>query len=161
MNLREEKGYTYGAGSGFSFRRGGGPFMARATVRGDVTGPALAEMLKEIGRIAKEPPAGEELERARNSYLLSLPSEFETNGATASAFAQIFIYGLGDDYFERLPRQLEAVDAREVEAAARKYLAPARLKIVAVGDRARIEAQLRRLDLGKIEARSARAQAQR
>jgi zinc protease len=160
MNLREEKGYTYGAGSSFSFLRGGGPFTVRTTVRGEVTGAALEEIFKEVGRVAKEPPAGEELERARNSQLLSLPSEFETNGATTAAFGQIYVHDLGDDYFERLPRQLKAVDALQAAAVARKYLAPARLKIVAVGDRAKIEAPLRKLDLGRIEVRSARSQAQ-
>ena len=161
MNLREEKGYTYGAGSDFNYRRGGGPFSINTTVRSDVTGAALTEVFREIERMVKEPLAGDELERARNSQLLSLPTEFETNGGTAGAFAQIYIHGLGNDYFERLPRLLGAVDARQVERVTRKYLAPGAMKIIAVGDRARIEPQLRKLDLGKIEVRSAQAQARR
>jgi zinc protease len=161
MNLREEKGYTYGAGSGFSYRRGGGPFSIRTTVRGDVTGAALAEIFKEVERMAKEPLAGEELERARNSQLLSLPSEFETNGGTAGAFGQIYVYGLGDDYYDRLPRLLGAVDAGQVAAVTRKYIVPGKMRVIAVGDRARIEPQLSRLKLGRIDARSAQSQARR
>lgn len=161
LNLREEKGYTYGAGSDFSYRRGGGPFWIRTTVRGDATGAALAEIFREVERMAKEPLAGEELARARNSQLLSLPSEFETNDGSIGAFAQIYVYELGDDYYERLPRELGAVDARAVAAATKRYIVPGNLKVIAVGDRAAIEPQLRKLDLGKIEVRSAQAQARR
>jgi zinc protease len=161
LNLREEKGYTYGAASGFSFRRGGGPFMVRSTVRADVSGAALKEMFREVERMAKEPPAGEELEKARNSQLLTLPSDFETNAATAGAFAQIYVYGLESDYYDRLPGLLRAVDARQVERVARAYLVPAKMKVIAVGDRGRVESQLKALGLGPIEVRSAQAEATR
>jgi len=161
LNLREEKGYTYGAGSGFSYRRGGGPFMVRSTVRSDVTGLALAEMFREIERMAKEPPGGEELDKARNSQLLTLPTDFETNGATAGAFAQIYVYGLEQDYYARLPRLLRAVDAAQIARVTRAYMVPAKMKVIAVGDRSRIEAQLRKLELGTVEVRAAQAEAKR
>src|SRR6185295_11317985 len=61
LNLREVHGYTYGAGSDFSFRRGGGPFAISTTVRGDVTGAALTEVLREIGRMVKDPLTADEL----------------------------------------------------------------------------------------------------
>jgi zinc protease len=154
MNLREDKGYTYAVGSGFSYRRGSGPFTIRATVRADATGAALAEILREVGRMVKEPPGGEELERARNSQVQSLPGAFDTNAGVAGAFALLYVHDLGSDYFDRLPLLLGAVDARQVAAAARKYLVPADLRIIAVGDRAVIEPQLRKLDLGTIEVRA-------
>src|SRR5262249_52065874 len=137
MNLREQKGYTYGAASGFSFRRGGGPFVIRTTVRADVTGPALSDIFAEVERMKKEPVAGDELEKARSAQLLSLPSEFQSNGGTAGAFAQVYVYGLGNDYYDRLPQLLGAVDARQIEDVTRKYIVPDSMKIVAVGDRAR------------------------
>ena len=161
LNLREDKGYTYGAATGFTFRRGGGPFMARTTVRADVTGPALREIFREIERMAKEPPGADELEKARNANLLTLPAEFESNAATASAFAQIHVYGLEQDYYERLPRLLREVDARQIERVTRLYMTPGKMRVIAVGDRARVEPQLKELGLGPVEIRSAQEQASR
>lgn len=155
LNLRETHGYTYGAYSAFQYRRAPGPFFVATGVRTDVTGASVAEILKEIRRIVAEPLTDEELRLARESLVRSLPGLFETNPQTVGSLATLFVYDLGLDYFTKYPREIEAVTAEAVERAARRYLVPERLVVVAVGDRAAIEPQLRRLGLGAIEQRDA------
>src|SRR5438132_13938318 len=74
MNLREEHGYTYGAGSGFDFRHGAGPFQIATGVRTDVTAPAVTEILKEVRNMASAPMTAEQLERAKDSRTQTLPA---------------------------------------------------------------------------------------
>ena len=151
INLREVHGYTYGANSRFVFRRGAGPFLVAAGIRTDVTAPAVTEILKEIGRIAEAPVTGDELALAKGRLMLSLPSEFETSDRTAAGISNIYIYDLGLDYYARSPGRVASIDDAAVQSVARKYLAPAKMVVVAVGDRAKIEPELRKLNLGPIE----------
>jgi len=151
MNLREEHGYTYGAGSGFDYRRGAGPFQIAAAVRTDVTAPAVTEILKEVRGIAAAPMKDEELERAKDARTQSLPAGFQTGTAAAASFASLFIYDLGLDYYSRVAAQVRAVTADQALAAAKKYLVPERMVIVAVGDRAKIEPELRQLNIAPVE----------
>jgi zinc protease len=155
MNLREEHGYTYGASSWFVFRRRAGPFQIASAVRTDVTGPALAEIFKEVMEMAATPVSEEELRTAKASMVNSLPGSFETTQDAVSNFSNVFIYELGLDYYTKYADQVNAVTAEQALAMARKYLVPARLIVVAVGDRARIERQLRALKLGALEVRDA------
>ena len=151
MNLREQHGYTYGAGSGFDFRHGAGPFQIATGVRTDVTAPAVTEILKEVRSMASAPMTSEQLERAKDSRTQTLPAGFQTNQAAAASFAQVFIYDLGLDYFTHVAERVNAVTADQALAAAKKYLTPERMVIVAVGDRAKIEPELRKLDVAPVE----------
>ena len=151
MNLREQHGYTYGAGSGFDFRHGAGPFQIATGVRTDVTAPAVTEILKEVRNMASAPMTSEQLERAKDSRTQTLPAGFQTNQAAAASFAQVFIYDLGLDYFTHVAERVNAVTADQALAAAKKYLTPERMVIVAVGDRAKIEPELRKLDVAPVE----------
>ena len=151
INLREVHGYTYGANSRFVFRRGAGPFLVASGIRTDVTAPAVTEILKEIGRIAAAPVTGDELALAKGRLMLSLPSEFETSDRAAAGISNIYIYDLGLDYYARSPGRVASVDGAAVQSVAQKYLAPAKMVVVAVGDRAKIEPELRKLNLGPIE----------
>jgi zinc protease len=159
LNLREEKGYTYGAYSNFAYRRSAGPFQVRTGVRTDSTAPAVTEIFKEIRRMAESSPSSEELTLAKNSQVLSLPGRFETTSQMVASFSNVYVYDLGLDYFTRLPALLSGVDSEAVRAAARKYLVPEKMVVVAVGDRARIEPELAPLltplALGAIEIRDA------
>jgi zinc protease len=155
MNLREVHGYTYGAGSGFDYRRGAGPFQVASGVRTDVTAPAVVEILKEIRAMAAEPMTSDELQRAKDARTLSLPSGFQTSLATAGSFANVFIYDLGLDYYSRVENRVNAVTAGDALAAAKRYLVPERMVVVAVGDRAKIEPELQKLNLGTVEIRDA------
>jgi len=151
MNLREEHGYTYGAGSGFDFRRGAGPFAIASGVRTDVTAPAVSEILKEVRGMAAAPMKADELERAKDARAQSLPAGFQTSQAAAGSFAQLYIYDLGLDYYSHLAERVQAVSADQTLAAAKKYLVPERMVIVAVGDRAKIEPELRKLNVAPVE----------
>ena len=155
INLREAHGYTYGANSRFVFRRGAGPFLVSSGVRTDVTAPAVAEIFKEIDRISESPVTGDELALAKGRLMRSLPSEFETSDRAAAGVSNLYIYDLGLDYYARSPARIAAVDGAAVQAAARRYLVPAKMIVVAVGDRAKIEPELRKLNLGPIEIRDA------
>jgi zinc protease len=155
MNLREEHGYTYGAASRFAYRRSTGYFAVGGGIRTDVTAPAVAEILKEIRRMIDTPMTPEELSLAKDSQSRSLPGIFETSNGEAGALAEIFEYGLAHDYFSSLPEKLNAVTASDAQAVAGKYLHPDRLILVCVGDRAKIEPELTKLDFGSVEIRDA------
>ncbi|HZH34715.1 MAG TPA: insulinase family protein, partial [Pyrinomonadaceae bacterium] len=97
MNLREEKGYTYGAGSGFGFRRGAGPFTASAGVQTAVTKESVIEFMRELNGIRGERPiTQEELETSKQSLIRGMPQGFETNGQIANQLANLVTYDLPD-----------------------------------------------------------------
>lgn len=153
MNLREAKGYTYGANSRFAYRRGPGPFAVSSGVRTDVTAPAVAEVFRELRNIVERPVSQEEFTHAHDAQLLSLPGRFETTGQLVEGYASVFLYDLGADYYTRLPGLYSQVTLEDVRAAATKYFAPAKLVTVAVGDLKRIAPELRKLNLGPVEIR--------
>lgn len=153
QNLREDKGYSYGAGSTFSFRPVPGPFLASAAVQTDVTAPALTEFMKELRGILETIP-DDELTRAKNYVALQFPRTFQTVEDIADHLAELVAYGLPDDYFNRYQERILAVTPAEVREAARRYLDPERVAIVVVGDRAIIEEPVRALGLGPVEVLS-------
>jgi zinc protease len=153
MNLREEHGYTYGASSQFSFRRAPGPFQVASGIRTDVTGPAISEIFKEVRGMVERPLTDDELKKAKDSLSNSLPGAFESSANAVNNFSNVFIYDLGLDYYSRYAEQVNAVTPEQTLAVARKYLVPSAMVVVAVGDRAKIEPQLKKLNLGDIEIR--------
>ena len=154
LNLRERHGYTYGASSAFVFRRGPGPFLIGAGVRTDATAPAVKEIFNELGRIRAEDLSPQELALAKDALARSLPGEFETNAEAARSIGSLFVYDLPLDYYGTLPQSIQAVTAGEVHRVANQYLQPDRIVVVAVGDRSRIEPELKALDLGTVESRA-------
>src|SRR5687768_6882039 len=155
MNLREQHGYSYGARSGFAFRRNGGPFTIFAGVRTDATAPAVAEIFKEVEGIIAKPVTAEQLRKAKDALANSIPAAFETSQNAVNSFSNIFVYDLGLDYYTRYAQRVNAVTAAQALDAAKKYILPGRLVVIAVGDRAVIEADLRKLNLGPVEVRDA------
>ena len=147
MNLREVNGYTYGARSQFVFRKSAGPFVVASGVRTDVTANAVTEVIKELRGMAAAPMPADELTRAKDSLTYSLPGDFETGTGAAGSFSNVYIYNLGLDFYAHYAEQVNAVAADQALASARKYLVPERLIVVAVGDRAKIEPELRKLNL--------------
>ena len=158
QSLREEKGYSYGVFSGFRYGRTPGPFSIAGSVRADVTGASVAEILREAREMIARPLPEGELAGARNAQLLSLPNGFETNADIGASLAEAFVFGLPLDYYRQLPAKLAGVTAAQVQEAARRYLDPQRLIIVAVGDRKRILPQLEKLKLGPVELRDSEGQ---
>ncbi|WP_198115940.1 M16 family metallopeptidase [Massilia rhizosphaerae] len=158
LNLREEKGYSYGVYSAFRYDRTPGPFIIAGSVRTDVTGPSVSEILKEVNGMRDKPLPGAELAGARDSQVYSLPGQFETDSGIVASLADTYVFDLPADYWRTLPERLRAVTAAQVQAAAKKYLKPDQLKVIAVGDRARIAPQLQKLGLGQPELRDADGQ---
>ena len=134
MKLREEKGYTYGAGAGFDLRRAAGPFAARAAVNTEVTVPAVLDFMAELKRIRDAPVTDAELRAARDYLVGVFPLRFETPGAIVGALSGLFIHDLPDDELARYRPAIEAVKTDEVQAAARSRISPDRMAIVLVGD---------------------------
>ena len=101
--------------------------------------------------MVSKPLTGDELQMSKDSLARSVPADFETSESAAGTFAEVYIYDLGLDYFSKYPELTEAVTADQASAAARKYLQPDKLVVVAVGDRKTIQPALARLNLGPIE----------
>ena len=134
MNLREDKGYTYGAGAGFDMRRGAGPFSARAAVNTEVTVPAVNEFLVELTRMRDEQVTEAELRAARDFLVGVFPLRFETAGAVVAALAGLVVHELGVDELLRYRSAIEAVTVADVAAAAQAHLLLDEAAIVVVGD---------------------------
>ena len=151
MNLREDKGYTYGARTVFEFRRAPGPFVLHASVQADATADALREAIGEIRAIRGERPVTRhELELGRASLTRGYPRSFETADQVARAAAQLALYDLPDDYFTSFVPKVLALTEDDVTAIAAKHLDPARLLTVVVGDRDKVLPSLKALELGDV-----------
>ena len=152
MNLREDKGWTYGARSGFRFRRGAGPFIARTAVETAVTADAFKEMLAEIEGMRDALVSADELSLAKNALTLSLPLQFETAAQVAGKVSRQRIYDLPEDYWETYRERIEAVTPEQIRSVCQTYLDPDRLTLMAVTDADETAAALE--DLGSVELRS-------
>jgi len=152
LNLREAHGYTYGAFSTYVFRRGTGPFVIGSMIRTDVTAPAVKEVFHELEKIRAGQVKPEELAMAKESNVRGLTADFETTSQTARTMSNLFVYSLPADYYRTLPTRIEGVTAADVHRMAEKYVSPERMVVVIAGDRAKIEPDLKKLDLGTVEA---------
>jgi zinc protease len=149
LNLREQKGFTYGVRTGFNLRRGIGPFVMQTSVGTDVTSPALHEAWREIHDIAETRPAtDQEVAQAFASVSKGYPRGFETAGQVARSVAQLALHGLPDSYFEQFVPKLSQVTAADVTSAARRYLNREKMTTVIVGDLDKIAGSLPALGLG-------------
>ncbi len=147
MNLREGKGYTYGARSNFVYRRGAGPFTASADVQTAVTKESVMEFIKEIKGIRGEIPiTPQELESNKQRIIRGYPRGFETVGQISGQLSNLVVYDLPDTYFNDFISKINAVTLADVNRVANKYLTPDKLAIVIVGDRKVIEPGLKKLE---------------
>jgi zinc protease len=150
LNLREAHGYTYSAFSSFDWRRQAGPFLVSSAVRSDVTAAAAREIMTEIDRMHAEKVSAEELSLA-TSYLEGVfPIRYETTAAIARALAGMVIYGLPEDYFDTYRDRVRAITASDVLRAAREFLHPGELQLVAVGDPAVVREPLGEMNFGPV-----------
>ena len=149
-NLRERKGYTYGARTSFDFRRGRGPFALHASVQSDATADAVREALVELRAIRGDRPVtAEELELGRAPLTRGYPRGFETADQIGRAIAQIALYDLPDDYFTTFVPKVLALTPEDLTARPRTHIDPSRFLAVIVGDRDKMGAMD---DLGLGEA---------
>jgi zinc protease len=150
MNLREAKHWSYGAYSFFYDARGERPFVAYAPVQTDKTKESLAEIAQELNGIRGEKPAtAEELKFAKQTATLTLAGQWETAHAVAGSLGEIVTYGLPDDHFTTYAAKVQALSLKDLADAA-QLVQPGRLVWVVVGDRAKIEAGVRELNLGPL-----------
>jgi zinc protease len=143
MNLREEKGYTYGAYTNLDARREAGSFRATAEVRTPVTGDSLREFFYEFGRIRDELVTEEELRNAKNYLTGIFPIRLETLDGLIDQLVQIRMFNLPADYLQTYRDRVQAITREDVLRAARNYVTPERAAIVIVGDAAALDAQIK------------------
>lgn len=133
MNLREEHGWSYGAGGGFSETRDFGTFAVRTSVQADKTAEAIEQILIELKAAASKPPADADLKMARDSILKALAGNFETNESTAASFEELPEFGLGTDMWQQFVKDANAALPDGIYASAKTYFNPDRQIIVVVG----------------------------
>jgi zinc protease len=143
MNLREDKGYTYGAYSTLDARRSAGSFRVTAEVRTPVTGDSLKEFFYELNRIDSEPVSQKELADAK-SYLTGVfPIRLETQEGLTDQLVQIKMLNLPNDYLETYRDRVQAVTVEEIQRVAQKYVKPDEAALVVVGDGALVLDQMK------------------
>ncbi len=150
MNLRERRGFTYGARSSFSFNKYPGPFLASAAVTTSKTDSAVFEFFYEIERMQRLGVTPEELEFAKKSLTGSFARAFETPAQIASALQSIVLYNLPMDYFNSYLRNINNVTLDDVSRVAADYLDSSRMIVVVVGDAKTVRAGLEKLNIGKL-----------
>jgi len=144
QNLRETKGYSYGAGSAFEYRPLPGPFFAQAAVRTDVTDSSLVEFFRQFKRIRDSAVTDDELRRAKAFIALQLPGEFETASDLAGQLNGLLAFGLPLEYYRTYIPNIRRVTAQDVQRVARKYVRPDRVIVVVVGDVEKIRPRITR-----------------
>ena len=149
LNLREDKGFTYGARTSFEFRRRPGPFVLQVGVQTAATARAIEESIGELTAIrGARPVTADELSLATAALTRGYARNFETAEQIARGAMQLALYDLPDDYFAQFVPNIERVTCDDVSRAMTAHLDPARLTTLVVGDLAAIGADLERLSLG-------------
>ncbi|MBC7909966.1 MAG: insulinase family protein, partial [Pyrinomonadaceae bacterium] len=143
QNLRENKGYTYGASSSLDARRAAGAFRASAEVRTPVTGASLKEFFFELDRIRTEPIPEQELKDNKAFLTGLLPIRIETQEGLTDQFVQIKMFDLPENYLQAYRDRINAVTASDVQRVAQKYVTTDKVAIVIVGDAAEIMEQIK------------------
>jgi len=142
MNLRENKGYTYGVYSNVVANQYPGYWRAYGDFRSDVTGGAMTELLVEMNRIRDEKVPSTELEEAKRAIVASFALSLETPQQVITYAITRKIYGFPDDYWDTYPAKVMAVTADDVQRVAKKYIDPNTMQVVAVGDASKIKPML-------------------
>ncbi|MBC6983130.1 pitrilysin family protein [Caulobacter sp. 17J80-11] len=150
MNLREDKHWSYGAGSFVRDAKGPRLFIAYAPVQTDKTKESLVEMRKELRDVTKDRiVTADELAMAQSNLTLAMPGQWETSNGVGGAISEMVMYGLADDWFDTYAARIKATTVNDMGRAA-QIVRNDNLTWVVVGDRAKIEAGLRELNLGEI-----------
>ncbi len=134
MNIREEKGYTYGAYSSFDSRRLAGSFEATAEVRSAVTGDSLKEFFYELERIRDEKVGENEIQDAKNFLMGVFPIRAETQEGLTNLIVAQKLYDLPEDYLQTYRDKIDAITIEDVQRVAQKYIHPDKIALVIVGD---------------------------
>jgi len=151
MNLREDKHWSYGAGSLLQGARAQRLFLAYSSVQGDKTAETVAEILSELkGMLGARPATVEELEKVKQQQIFELPGSHETMNAVGNLFGDLLQLGLPLNFYDSYVSRVSALTTAGIEAAAKSLLNPANMIWMVVGDRAAVEPALRALEIGEI-----------
>lgn len=151
MNLRENKGWSYGAYSLIVDARGQRPLLAYAPVQTDKTSESVQELFNEFYQITGDrPPTGDELSVVKDSSTLSLPGRWEAAADVLASIGEIVRYGLPDDYWSAFADRVNGLTVPQVAQAAENFVRPGDIAWVVVGDREKIESGLRELGFDEI-----------
>jgi len=151
LNLRERHGFTYGARTQWSFRRGDGPFYAAAGVFSAKTDSAITEFMRELHDIrGPRPAAAAEVEAARNALIRSFPRRLETNEGVATLLAELAFFKLPESEISDFNARIAKVTPEQVTDVASRRITEDQLAVVVVGDLAKIRPGIERLKLGPV-----------
>jgi zinc protease len=151
VNIRERLGYAYQANSAFSALKDSGYFSTITEVRNEVLEPAMTEMLKEMGDMAKAPVEARELTDVKNYITGSYVVRMASPAGLATQLATVRMMGMTDDYLERYVSRVRSVEPGQIKSASSKYIAPANASIVVVGDASKIGKALEKFGDVKME----------
>jgi zinc protease len=152
MNLREDKHWSYGAGSSLIDAKGQRPFVASALVQTDKTAESMLEMQKELrDLVGARQATPEEIRFAKDTLVRALPGRNETTGEVAGSYADILTYGLSDDYLNKFVGEVQSLTPAQLQAAAAELVHPEALTWIIVGDLAVIEPSVRKLSPGEVK----------
>jgi zinc protease len=151
LNIREEKGYTYGAYSYPSYYSGGGDWRAEAAVETDKTKESVVEFVKELAALhGDRPVSAAELADAKTSRIRGYAQQFDTLQSIAQQLGQLWAWRLPMTELQRETNEVQRVPLAAVTAAAQKYADPSKSSLLLIGDRSKIEPALRSLNLGEL-----------
>ncbi|HEV7608704.1 MAG TPA: pitrilysin family protein [Steroidobacteraceae bacterium] len=151
MNLREDKHWSYGAGTRFTEALGQGMHRAGGGVQTDKTAESMVEIRKELREVlTSRPPSEDELKFAKDSIVITLPGNNETSDDIATSYGEILTYGLKDSYWNDYVGEVTALTTADVNKSAGRLVHPDALTWVVVGDLAKIEAKVRALNFGEV-----------
>jgi zinc protease len=151
MNLREDKGWSYGARTAVSAGRGQRTFTVSAPVQTDQTKGALSEIRKELSDVVgRKPPTAAELEVARTSAILGMGTRWEAASAVGASLDSIAEYGLPDDYWDTFASRYQSLTVGDMTSAAKTLIPDQNHIWIVVGDRAKIEKGVRELNIGEV-----------
>jgi zinc protease len=153
LNLREEKGYTYGAGVRLGAARAGGELIGQADVRNEVTGASLKEFFHEYTRLGSEPVPAKELEDTKRYIAGDYVISNQLQGAVAASLAKNWLIGLPSEFLGQFVPRLRAVDGAKVQSVAKQYFQPKDQSIVVVGDSKAIAEQLKAYGEFQVQAK--------
>jgi zinc protease len=152
MNLREDKHWSYGASSGLVEARGPRPFIAYASVQTDKSAESMVELRRElVDAVGKRPLKEAEVEQSRKALVLSLPGDNETTPEVAGSFVNILTFGLPETYYNEFVGKVNGLTAAQANAALKRLVHPEALTWLVVGDLAKIEAKVRKLNFGEVK----------
>jgi zinc protease len=152
MNLREDKGWAYGARTVLQSAKGPRPFLVYAPVQTDRTADSLAELVRELTTLkTSRPITPEEMQNAVAGLTRELPGRFETNAAVLSSLVTSARYGRPLDYAATLGQRYQALDLSDLQSAADDVIHPESLIWVVVGDLSKIRSKVEALNIGPVQ----------